>query len=51
MSVSSLWYDGELKDASVNYQTFEQRKGDIALGYDTNNTTFCELIDHFILGT
>ncbi|CAI2369776.1 unnamed protein product [Moneuplotes crassus] len=51
MSVSSLWYDGELKDASVNYQTFEQSKANITLGYDIRDSTFKELLYNFILGT
>lgn len=51
MTVSSLWYSGELRDASVNYQTFKQSKEGVELDYDVNDATCSELIKTVILGT
>ena len=38
MTVSNLWYSGEMRDASVNYQTFLQNKGEIEVEYDINDS-------------
>jgi sodium/potassium-transporting ATPase subunit alpha len=51
MTVSSLWYSGELRDASVNYQTFEQSKGEVEVDYDIKDATCAELIKTVALGT
>jgi sodium/potassium-transporting ATPase subunit alpha len=51
MTVSSLWYSGELRDASVNYQTYKQAKGEIEVDYDITDVTCKELIKTVALGT
>eukprot|EP00344_Euplotes_crassus_P005805 CAMPEP_0196998080 /NCGR_PEP_ID=MMETSP1380-20130617/3549_1 /TAXON_ID=5936 /ORGANISM="Euplotes crassus, Strain CT5" /LENGTH=1183 /DNA_ID=CAMNT_0042414523 /DNA_START=32 /DNA_END=3583 /DNA_ORIENTATION=- len=51
MTVSSLWYSGELRDASVNYQTYKQSKGEVEIDYNPDDATCNELIRTVILGT
>lgn len=51
MTVSSLWYSGELRDASVNYQTFKNSKGDVEIDYDVNDETCKELVKTVALST
>ena len=51
MTVSSLWYSGELRDASVNYQTYKQGKGEIEIDYNVKDETCAELIKTVCLGT
>ena len=51
MTVSSLWYSGELRDASVNYQTFQQSKGEVDIDYNVEDATCSELIKTVALGT
>ena len=51
MTVSSLWYSGELRDATVNYQTYLNSKGDVELDYDVNDDTCNELIKTVALST
>jgi sodium/potassium-transporting ATPase subunit alpha len=51
MTVSSLWYSGELRDASVNYQTFIKAKGDVEVDYDIKDETCKELIRTVALST
>jgi sodium/potassium-transporting ATPase subunit alpha len=51
MTVSSLWYSGELRDASVNYQTYKQSKGDTEIDYNIEDETCAELIKTVALGT
>jgi sodium/potassium-transporting ATPase subunit alpha len=51
MTVSSLWYSGELRDATVNYQTFKQAKGEFDVDYDVTDVTCKELIKTVALGT
>lgn len=51
MTVSSLWYSGELRDASVNYQVYKQSKGDMELDYSIEDETCAELVKTVALGT
>lgn len=51
MTVSSLWYSGELRDATVNYQTFKQNKGEVEVDYDVDDEVCKELIKTVTLGT
>jgi len=51
MTVTSLWYSGELRDASLNYQTYQQNKGSSKPDYDINDKTCAELIKTITLGT
>jgi sodium/potassium-transporting ATPase subunit alpha len=51
MTVSSLWYSGELRDASVNYQTYIQSKGEVDIDYAIEDATCAELIKTVVLGT
>mmetsp|Transcript_13097 Transcript_13097/g.15135 ORF Transcript_13097/g.15135 Transcript_13097/m.15135 type:complete len:1178 (-) Transcript_13097:54-3587(-) len=51
MTVSSMWYSGEIRDGSVNYQTFKQSKGEVDVDYDVNDETCSELIKTVALGT
>jgi sodium/potassium-transporting ATPase subunit alpha len=51
MTVSSLWISGDLKDASVNYQTFKQSNGDVDIDYQIEDETCAELIKTVTLGT
>jgi sodium/potassium-transporting ATPase subunit alpha len=51
MTVSSLWYSGELRDAAVNYQTYMQANGKVVVDYDIEDVTCKELIKTVALGT
>jgi sodium/potassium-transporting ATPase subunit alpha len=51
MTVSNLWYSGEMKDASVNYQIVLQDKAGTEVEYDINNGDCKELIKTVSLGT
>ena len=51
MTVSSLWYNGEVRNASVNYQSFKESKGELEIDYDIEDGTFKELMRTVALGT
>ena len=51
MTVSSMWYSGELRDASTNYSIYLANKDNIELEYDINDETWKELIKTVTLGT
>lgn len=51
MTVSSLWYDGSLYDASLNYQTYLENKDTMKIDYNINDPTCAELIKTVALGT
>ena len=51
MTVSSLWYNGEIRNASVNYQTYKESKGELDVDYDVEDVTFKELMKTVGLGT
>ena len=51
MTVSSLWYDGNLFDASVNYQAYLENQDTMKPDYNINEPTCAELIKTVALGT
>ena len=55
MTVSHVWYDGEMREADVNYQTFLQQQERGAAGreldYDVKDPGFRELFRTVCLGT
>jgi len=51
MTVSSLWYDGDLFDASLNYQAYLENQDTMKPDYNINEPTCAELIKTVALGT
>ena len=51
MTVSSMWYSGELRDASLNYSVYLASKGEYEIDYDIKDETCQELIKTVTLGT
>ena len=51
MTVSSLWYDGNLFDASLNYQAYLENQDTMKPDYNINEPTCAELIKTVALGT
>lgn len=50
MTVSHLWYDGDMHDASVNYQQKLKNK-DLDIDYDLNDPSFSFFIRTIVLST
>lgn len=51
MTVSHLFYGGELIDADINYEQHIKSNKTLKLGYDLNNSDFKELLKMMALGS
>ena len=51
MTVSTLWYDGEMFDATTNYQVYLENKDVMTIDYNINDPTCKELIKTVALGS
>ena len=51
MTVSHLYYGGQMVDASVNYEDFIKEPNEEQIEYDINDPCFKDLLEVMILGS